>query len=335
MNRVKTGVIGVGSLGRHHARWLSKIESSEYIGCYDSDIGRANQIAGEVGGQAFNTIDDLLSQVSAVSIAATTTAHFDIAGKALARGVHCLIEKPVTATLREAHELDRIARTSGCKVSVGQIERFNPAVQAILSVGVRPSFIEAHRLAAFNPRGTDVAVILDLMIHDIDLALFLVKSPVKDIQSAAVSVVSGQVDIANTRLTFENGAVANLTASRISLNEMRKVRLFQPSLYCSLDLARKEADLYRLSDHGEMLSTGGMRLPLGNSGRDILYQKISDNGKDMLGSELEHFLNAILEDKPVAVSLEEGIAALAVALEVERIGREAVDRHQRAVSING
>jgi predicted dehydrogenase len=335
MNRVKTGVIGVGSLGRHHARWLSKLESSEYVGCFDSDASRAKQIAGEVGGTAYTSLDELLSQVTAVSIAATTSAHFDIAGKALARGVHCLIEKPVTATLREAHELKRIAVNSKCKVSVGQIERFNPAVQAIVAEGVRPSFIEAHRLAAFNPRGTDVAVILDLMIHDIDLALFLVKSPVKDIQSAAVSVVSGQVDIANTRLTFDNGAVANLTASRISLTEMRKVRLFQPSLYCSLDLARKEADLYRLGNPGELLETAGMRLPLGTSGRDIIYQKITDSGKDMLGAELEHFLASIIGDKPVAVSLDEGISALTVALEVERIGREAVDRHQRAVSING
>jgi predicted dehydrogenase len=224
--------------------------------------------------------------------------------------------------LDESENLSRMARGQNVKVTVGQIERFNPAVRALAGMDVRPSFIEAHRLAAFDPRGTDVAVVLDLMIHDIDLVLKFIRSKLKDIQASAVAVVSDQADIANARLTFENGAVANLTASRISLGAMRKLRIFQKSGYYSLDLAKKQADLYRLASGDS--DSEGLRLPLGKSGQDLFYTKVSDDGEDMLGLELDAFLQAIIADGPVAVSLEEATEALRVALEIERVGINSI-----------
>ncbi|RKX27081.1 MAG: gfo/Idh/MocA family oxidoreductase [Candidatus Zixiibacteriota bacterium] len=322
MKKLKTAVVGVGSLGRHHLRWLSKLDNSELIGLYDIDRERAGEFAAEYGVMAFDSLDALAEQVEAASIVVTTSAHFEVASRLLEKGIHCLIEKPITQKLEESTRLQEIADETGVKVTVGQIERFNPAVKSLDGLDVRPSFIEAHRLAAFDPRGTDVAVVLDLMIHDIDLALMFVQSEVADIQASAVAVISDQVDIANARLTFENGAVANLTASRISLRPMRKLRIFQKSGYYSLDLAAKQADLYRLAEPGEKAE--GMRLPLGKSGKDIIYSKKEDSGQDMLGAELESFLDAIINDTPVAVSVADASEALRVALKIERIGLESI-----------
>ena len=322
--RIRTGVIGVGALGRHHARWLSQIEQSELIGVFDQDYSRSEAHASQLNCKAFASIEELLGSVDAVSIAATTSAHFDIALACLERGVHCLIEKPVTATMEQAKELEKSASKSNVVIMVGQIERFNPAVRALDQFPIRPSFVEAHRLASFDPRGTDVAVILDLMIHDIDLVLTLIKHPVADIQSAAVGVISAAPDICNARLTFANGSVANLTSSRISLVAMRKMRLFQPEGYVALDLAKREADIYRLIPEGSQEE--GFRLPMGKSGREILYTKIGDSGGDMLGTELTTFLRVIQGEIPNPIPLADGVRALDVALEVERIGRAAAKR---------
>lgn len=323
MKKIKTAVVGVGALGRHHLRWLSKIPISELVGLFDVDRDKAAKYAAEYSVTAFNSLEDLAEAAQAVSIVVPTTAHHEIASRILNKGVHCLIEKPVTLNVQQAAELHELAIRHNVKVTVGQIERFNPAVTALNGYEIRPSFIEAHRLAPFDPRGTDVAVVLDLMIHDIDLVLTFINSKIVDIQASAVAVVSEQADIANARITFENGAVANLTASRISLNPMRKLRLFQKSGYFSLDLARKQADIYRLagSDSDEL---EGLRVPLGKSGKDILYVKKEDNGKDMLEAELTSFLEAVIEDKPVAVTIEQAAEALLVALEVERIGKESL-----------
>jgi predicted dehydrogenase len=324
MKRIKTGVVGVGALGQHHLKWYSQIETSDLVGFYEIDKDRAGQFADKHNVTAFDSLEALAEAVDAVSVVVPTSAHHEVATQLIERGVHCLIEKPVTATLEEGQELCALAEKSGVTVSVGQIERFNPAVRALDGIDIRPSFIEAHRLAAFDPRGTDVAVVLDLMIHDIDLALNFIRSPVTNIQASAVNVISEKPDIANARLTFENGAVANLTASRISLQAMRKLRIFQPSGYYSLDLARKQADIYRLADAGEQ--SEGMRLPLGKSGKDVVYVKRGDTDQDMLGAELTAFIETILENKPPSVSLDEGLEALRVALEVERIGRESARR---------
>ncbi len=322
--KVRTAAIGVGALGKHHLKWLSQLPQSELVGCYDLDTEKAKTFAQQYNCTAFGSLDECAEAAEAVSIVVTTKAHFEVARFFIERGIHCLIEKPVTATLEEASTLQQLAITKKVKAAVGHIERCNPAVRAAINAGIAPSFIEAHRLASFDPRGADVAVILDLMIHDIDLALLFIKHPVVDIQASAVAVVSDSADIANARLTFANGAVANLTASRISLNAMRKLRLFQHAGYVSLDLAKKEADTYRLiasTDKAE-----GMRLPLGKSGRDVLYQKKADDGVDMLGAELGQFLDAIIHDTPVAVSISEGAEALRIALEVERIGHASVER---------
>ena len=324
MPKLKTAVVGVGSLGRHHLKWYAQLDNSELVGLYDTDSDKARKFADEYNVIAFDSLQHLADQVDAVSIVVPTTDHFSVAAELIERSVHCLIEKPVTSTNEEAQKLIALAGNHSVKLTVGQIERFNPAVQALSDIKVQPSFIEAHRLAAFDPRGTDVAVVLDLMIHDIDLALMFIKSPIVNIQASAVAVISEHPDIANARLTFENGAVANLTASRISLHAMRKLRLFQKSGYYSLDLAAKQADLYRLAEKDEQ--SEGLKIPLGKSGRDVVYQKKQDSGEDMLGCELGRFLDAILNDKPVAVPLSEGVEALRVALEVERIGRESADR---------
>jgi len=324
MKKLKTAVVGVGSLGRHHLKWLSKLEQSELVGFYDVDPAKAETYASEYRTRAFESLDALAASVEAVSIVVTTSAHYEVASKLIDRGVHCLIEKPITPSLNEAAKLKSLAETRGVKVTVGQIERFNPAIRALDGMNLRPSFIEAHRLAAFDPRGTDVAVVLDLMIHDIDLALMFTRSKVANIQASAVAVVSEQADIANARLTFENGAVANLTASRISLHQMRKLRIFQKSGYFSLDLALKQADIYCLAGPDEKAE--GMRVPLGKSGKDIIYSKKTDNGEDMLGAELGAFLDAVIHNRPVAVTIDEGAEALRVALEVERIGLESIEK---------
>jgi predicted dehydrogenase len=324
MNKLKTAVVGVGHLGRHHLRWFYQLSEADLVGLYDIDEGKAKKYADKYQVTAFESLRQLADQVEVVSVVVPTTAHFEVASYLIERGIHCLIEKPLAATLDEASHLQRLAENKGVKATVGHIERFNPAVQAMLKHDIKPSFIEAHRLAAFDPRGTDVAVVLDLMIHDIDLVLSFVDSKIADIQASAVAVVSQQADIANARLTFANGAVANLTASRISLREMRKLRIFQKSGYYSLDLAKKQADLYRLAESGR--KTEGMRIPLGKSGRDLIYLRKDDSGEDMLKMELQSFLDAVAHDKPVAVPLEQATEALRVALEVDRIGRESLAR---------
>ncbi|MEW6411820.1 MAG: Gfo/Idh/MocA family oxidoreductase [Candidatus Zixiibacteriota bacterium] len=324
MPKIKTAVVGVGALGRHHLRWLSQLEQSDLVGLYDTDTDKAARYAEEYKVEAFTSLEKLAGRVEAVSIVVPTTHHHDIAALLIDRGIHCLIEKPVTLSVEQAAELAEAARRKNVKVTVGQIESFNPAVRALSTFDIHPAFIEAHRLAAFDPRGTDVAVVLDLMIHDIDLVLWFIKANIVDIQASAVAVASETVDIANARLTFDNGAVANLTASRISLNPMRKLRIFQQSGYFSLDLAKKQADVYRMARPNEPAE--GLRLPLGKSGKDIIYVKKEDDGQDMLAAELGAFLDAVAGNRPVVVTLERATEALRVALEIERIGKESLAR---------
>ncbi len=328
---VKTAVVGVGALGKHHLRWLSQIDSSQLVGCFDTDRSRAEEFAAQYDVAAFTSLDGLAAACDAAVIATPTSTHHEVATQLLNAGVNCLIEKPIAATYDEAVALQQLAADRGLTVTVGQIERFNPAVRQIKQLELEPAFIEAHRLAAFDPRASDVAVILDLMIHDIDLSLHLIGSPVVDIQAAAVKVVSKHPDIANCRLTFANGAVANLTASRISLQPMRKMRIFQPAAYLSLDLGAKTADLYQLvSDDAPR---EGMRLPLGKSGQEIAYHKLADSGDDMLAAELRAWLTAIQTGGATAVAVGDAVEALRVALEVERIGLAQATSHLTVDSV--
>jgi predicted dehydrogenase len=319
MDKVKTAVVGVGHLGQHHARWYKSIEGSDLVGIYDIDRDKCRKLAGDLNVRAFDDLDSLAGSVEAASVSVPTVNHHEAASFLLRRGIHCLVEKPIAADTAQAEDLMKIARGSGATLTVGHIERFNPAVGALKNYEIRPRFIEAHRLAAFDPRGTDVAVILDLMIHDIELALHLIGSEVAHTEASAVAVISETADIANARLTFKNGAVANLTASRISLRAMRKLRIFQKSGYFSLDLAEKRADIYRLADSGGR-NHAGMRIPLGKSGHEIVYSKAGDKDEDMLRAELVSFLDAVKNGTPPEVSADDGLRALRVALDIERLG---------------
>ncbi len=319
MEKVRTAVIGVGHLGQYHARWYKNIEECELVGIYDTNATNRNEIAAKYNVQSFEKLSDLFGKVDAVSIVTPTIYHYEVAKEIISENISCLIEKPITSTVAQAEELVALAQDKSITLTVGHIERFNPAVQELKKFDINPRFIEAHRLAAFDPRGTDVAVILDLMIHDIDLALYLTKSKVKKIDASAISVISDNADIANARLTFENGAVANLTASRISLKAMRKLRLFQKSGYFSLDLAEKRADIYRLADDS-LDDQSGTRIPLGKSGREILYSKSGNKDDDMLAAELRSFVKAIQNGSTPEIKASEAVEALKTALAIEKIG---------------
>ncbi|NMC44382.1 MAG: Gfo/Idh/MocA family oxidoreductase [candidate division Zixibacteria bacterium] len=326
MNTIKYGVIGVGSLGRHHARWAGMLEGVELVGVYDRLPERAAQVAAEQRCRAFPAAEALTEACDALSVAVTTSDHCDIALKVIEARRHLLVEKPIAATLEQADRMVAAAEAAGVILMVGHIERFNPAVTALAGYDLSPRFIEAHRLAAFNPRGADVAVVLDLMIHDIDLVLHLIKSAVERIDASAVAVVSDTVDIANARLTFANGAVANLTASRISLRPMRKLRIFQSSGYFSLDFTEKQADLYRMLAGAPQEDE--LAVPLGLSGRNLGYRKAGDKSQDMLQAELAAFVDAVRGNRPPAVTGREGRDALAVALAVIEQSRQASGRSE-------
>ncbi|HET7450312.1 MAG TPA: Gfo/Idh/MocA family oxidoreductase, partial [Gaiellaceae bacterium] len=234
---LRVGVVGAGGLGYHHVRILRTVAGAQLVGFYEERAERAAEVAKELEVRAFGSLDELLAAVDAVTIVVPTPAHFDVAKRALERGVHVMIEKPLAASLEEADELLSIAKRTGAIVQTGHVERFNRAVRAALPYVDAPRFIESDRLAPFNPRGSDVAVVLDLMIHDIDLVRTLVGAHVGDVAAVGVPVLTPFVDIANARLTFASGAVANITSSRVSRERLRKVRIFQQSGYLSLDLA--------------------------------------------------------------------------------------------------
>ncbi|MCI0529163.1 MAG: Gfo/Idh/MocA family oxidoreductase, partial [Nitrospira sp.] len=235
MNKIKVGVVGVGYLGQHHARIYSKMPGVELVGVVDIDAEKANAIAAQTGCQAYGDYHALLDQVQAVSIVVPTVLHHELASKFLRAGMDVLLEKPMTVTLQEADELIQEAEKKGSLLQIGHLERFNSVVRALNGRIQKPRFIESHRLGPFVERGTDVHVVLDLMIHDIDIILSLVNSPVELIRAVGVPVISSQIDIANARIEFASGCVANVTASRVSRDKMRKVRIFQPDVYISLD----------------------------------------------------------------------------------------------------
>jgi predicted dehydrogenase len=319
MNHLSVGVIGVGHLGSLHAKMYAQMQSARLIGVYDCNKARADKIAGEYGAKAFSTIDALLAEVEAVSIATPTQAHYEAALNALEHGIHCLIEKPITATIEQARALVDAAAAKAVKLQVGHIERFNPAILALEPYRLRPLFIESHRLAQFNPRGSDVAVVLDLMIHDIDLILSLVKSPVARIDANGVAVISDTPDIANARLQFENGCVANVTASRISQNKMRKMRLFQQDAYISLDFAQGLAEVFRLVDEDTPNTKPTMRLGKIDQGRHkriIVYEQPEVKEVNALKYELEQFTESVRKDLEPPVTGRDGLQALEVAQEI-------------------
>ena len=319
MQKVRIGIIGVGKLGRLHATLLKEISKAQLIGIYDSDPGRLRAVSGELEIPAFSSFNELLKSVEAVIIAVPTQFHGEIAEKSLNSGKDIFIEKPITATREEADNLLTIARAKGAKIQVGHIERFNPAFVAIQEEALSPMFIETHRLASFDPRGTDVAVVLDLMIHDIDLILNIVKNPIEMIDATGVAVASREADIANARIRFKNGCVANLTASRISLKKMRKMRIFQKNAYVTLDFLQKQAEIYHLEDeiqpNAENQLAFGLAVP-GGVPKKVLYEKRTRENSNALKQEILAFVNAIQTNTIPPVTGEDGRQALDVALQI-------------------
>jgi len=319
MSKLKVGVIGTGHLGKIHTKLFTEVETAELVGVYDIDESKADAVAKEFNTKAFRNIDELLSQIDGVSIVATTSAHYELVKKAFEKNVNVLVEKPITATIQEAEEIVKIADEKELILQVGHIERFNPALLSLDQYKLDPKFIQTDRLAQFNPRGTDVAVVLDLMIHDIDIILSLVKSNVKEIKASGVPVVSGNIDIANARLEFENGAVANVTASRISQKKMRKMRMFQQSGYIALDFITGVAEVYRLIDQKEMdenhfISFGEMGV--GEKKKFVVYDQPEIKQVNALKYELELFVDSIKNKTKPVVSGEDGLKALKVAAEI-------------------
>jgi predicted dehydrogenase len=325
MSSPRIGVVGVGSLGFHHARLLSQLEGARFAGVYDIDASRQAAVAQQLGIPAHPHLAALLERADAVVIAVPTTAHEEVAIAAIERGVHVLIEKPIAPTLEAADRILAAAERAGVLVQIGHVERFNAALRACEPYLEEPLFVESHRLAPFGPRGTDVAVILDLMIHDLDLVLSLIRHPVRTLSAVGVPVLTPSVDIANARLEFEGGGVANLTASRISLEPMRKIRFFQHSGYISLDLAAGRGEYLRLrpgvaSQLALVLDPTRSATPVGAPAVRLedLVERVSlhGDGGEPLQRELASFIAALRGELAVTVSGMDGRRALAAALEI-------------------
>jgi predicted dehydrogenase len=330
---IRVAVIGVGSFGRNHARVYADLQKNpapglnvELAAIVDADKERATAIADEFGAKAYSSIEELLQwgKVQAASVAVPTIAHLKVAQPLMEGGVDVLIEKPLAQNLIEADELARIAARAHRIVQVGHLERFNPAVRAVLPLITHPMFFEVHRLSIFTPRSLDVDVILDLMIHDIDVVLSLVNSPVKEIRAVGLPVLTNKVDIANVRLEFHSGCIANFTASRVSTERVRKLRFFQPHEYVSVDYSRR--DVFKLSVQP---ATGPADPATGFAMPDIVPSKPTVADEEPLRAELRSFLEAVRDRSKPVVSLDDGRKALAVALDILK----AIQEHSRRTNL--
>ncbi|PCJ87786.1 MAG: oxidoreductase [Flavobacteriales bacterium] len=315
---LQIGVLGAGHLGNIHLNNLKESEQFELIGFFDPDEEKAVKAEQKHNIQRFNSVEEVIDNADVVDIVTPTLSHFDCAEKALKKTKHVFIEKPITNTVEEAKTLMELAKEANVKVQVGHVERFNPAYVAARPFCGQPMFIETHRLAEFNPRGTDVSVVLDLMIHDIDIVLSLVKSSVKRISASGVAVVSDTPDIANARIEFDNGCVANLTSSRISLKNMRKTRLFQRDAYISIDFLEKKSEIVRLKEvngepdpHAMVFNPGEGKKP-----KQIFFDSPEIEETNAIKDELESFANAINNNIEPLVTIEDGYHALDVAYKV-------------------
>ncbi|MCM4172952.1 gfo/Idh/MocA family oxidoreductase [Arenibacter sp. TNZ] len=314
---LNVGVLGAGHLGKIHLRLLNESQKYNLVGFYDPDVINGKKVEAEFGYTFFDNINKLIDAVDVIDIVTPTLSHFDCAKKAMEKGKHVFIEKPITNTLQEANELLELEIKYRVKGQVGHVERFNPAFMAVKENINNPMFIETHRLAEFNPRGTDVPVVLDLMIHDIDAILSVVKSEVKQINASGVSVISNSPDIANARIEFENGCVANLTASRISLKNMRKSRFFQKDAYIAVDFLEKKVEVVKMKDAPEKPGDFDMILQNAEGLKKQIYFENPDIApNNAILEELETFADAINHNTVPVVTLEQGTRALRVALEV-------------------
>lgn len=323
MKSIKVGVIGVGYLGQFHAQKYDAMQDVELVGVVDVDPDRAREIAKQCSTKAFENYHDLLPEVDAVSIVVPTVYHHKVATDCLKKGKDILVEKPITTTLEEADDLIRMAEESGCILQVGHLERFNPAVLAMKPMLTHPLFIEAHRISVFKNRGTDVDVVLDLMIHDIDIILSIVNAPIKTIHTVGAPVITKLTDIANARIIFENGCTANVTVSRISMDNIRRMRIFQPGQYLSVDFSKKEVMSVKLKK---------------NSQSDFPIPNITKQGfqeQDILELELKDFINNVRNRTKPMVSGKEGRRALDIALQVVSQIKENRSQVQDMLNLKG
>jgi len=314
---LKVGVLGAGHLGKIHLRLLNQSKKYNLIGFYDADSENGKKVEAEFGYKFFHSIEDLIDVVDVVDIVTPTLSHYDCALKAITKGKHIFIEKPISKTVEEAEKIRTLLAENHVKGQVGHVERFNPAFIAVKNDIHEPMFIETHRLAEFNPRGTDVPVVLDLMIHDIDIILSVVNSKVKHISASGVSVISDTPDIANARIEFENGCVANLTASRISLKNMRKTRFFQKDAYISVDFLEKKCEVVKMKDAPEQVGDFDMILQNAEGIKKQIYfdnPNIANNNAIL--DELETFADAINNNTKPIVTLHDGTEALRVATQI-------------------
>ena len=303
MKALRAGVVGVGHLGQHHARLYASLPGATLVGVTDHDLDRAKVVADRHKAQIHASLSDLLPHIDVVSVAVPTSAHYAVAKTCLEAGKHVLIEKPIAVMPGEAHELVRLAKANSCQLQVGHSERFNPVMEAMRPHIHRPVFIECHRLSSFSDRGTDVDVVLDLMIHDLDLVLSFNPGPVEEVRAAGVAVLSSTIDIANARIQFKHGCVANLTSSRVSTNKMRRLRLFQRDSYVSIDFQARQGMICRRS------AKSGEK-PV------IEMEQLQGNDEEPLKLQLESFLYAVRTGARPVVSGEDGAAALEVAHQV-------------------
>lgn len=316
---LKIGVLGAGHLGKIHIKCIKQIPEYELIGFFDTDPETAKKVSLEYGIKSYPDISSLINDVEVVDIVTPTVSHFACASESLRKSKHVFIEKPIVATPAEANSLMELAREASVKVQVGHVERFNPAFMAAQSSIKNPMFIETHRLAQFNPRGTDVPVILDLMVHDIDIVLSVVKSPIRKISASGVAIVSDTPDITNARIEFDNGCVANLTASRISLKNMRKSRFFQRDAYITVDFLEKKAEIVRMKDLiSEPEDPMAMVIDLGSGKgmKQIIFDKPVIEPVNAIMLELESFYKAIVNNQAPPVTIEDGYNVLSVAYQI-------------------
>jgi predicted dehydrogenase len=321
MSKIKIGLIGVGKLGAMHANSLSQNPETELTGVFDADAQRTQEIADKFHCAAFASLTELLTHVEAVGIIVPTTLHHRVTLQALAAGKPVFVEKPIAGSITEAEEMVQLALKKNIALQVGHIERFNPAIRALDGRPLKPMFIESHRLAPFDPRGTDVAVVLDLMIHDIDIILSIVQSEVTDLHANGVAVVSDEVDIANARITFANGCVANVTASRISQRKMRKMRLFQRDAYISIDFLQRLTEVFQLieDENGQPSTVVLGQIEKGAHKRNIIYEQAPIPEGDAMTAEWNSFIHAIRQNVRPIVSGEDGLKALKIAQEITRV----------------
>ncbi|MFN8280898.1 MAG: Gfo/Idh/MocA family oxidoreductase [Saprospiraceae bacterium] len=316
---LKVGLAGLGHLGKIHLKCLMQVSEIEVVGCYDTDGSAGEELLREQGVRRFHNISELISHCDALDIVTPTMTHFEIAQQAIRQGKHCFIEKPVTSTLKEAYAVELLQKEFKVKIQIGHVERYNPCFVAVFPYIKNARFIEAHRLSQFNPRGTDVSVVHDLMIHDLDLISLIAQSEPVDIRANGVRIVSKSADICNARVEFESGLVANITASRISMKQMRKLRIFQNDAYISLDLASKEAQVISLLDNQE---DNTLELDTYQGKKYIKLQELEIDSSNAIVDELRSFAKCILEDKACDVSLQDGIRALSLVESINKMINE-------------